>query len=471
MDYIPPDNIDYDDYVETGELVFHRNPWMVVYSVVFLSMLVMGSIFSSKFSEKSSSAQIDINIVDQDQPNSSIIVSASVLGDTSGIGAKKAAVDSRPRSFIATVRPKDSLSSIFKRFGINVKSAKEIQSLKQAKVLSKLTVGKKIGFTLDPVNKTNLKELTYKVNELDTLVITSVKNRWQVKTNHITPISTVKYASATVHGSIYSAGKKIGIPSKMIAELVNIFSNKVNINDLDKGDKFSFLYKEYTVSGKAVQDSEISAAELVHHGQSHRFVGFTDRNGHKDFYTPNGYSIKPAFVRYPVRNFKRIGSRFSPTRLHPILYIIRPHLGVDFAADSGTPVNATSSGRVEFAGYSGGYGRVIKIKHGIYRTLYAHLKGFSSNIHPGSQVKQGQVIGYVGSSGLSTSPHLHYEFHINGKPQDPLKVKLPSGNMIAAEQRGSFFALSKKLLAQLDSRHKNYPMFAMSSNSKSKFKQ
>ena len=141
----------------------------------------------------------------------------------------------------------------------------------------------------------------------------------------------------------------------------------------------------------------------------HRVIGFTDSHGHTDFYTPEGRSVNPLFTRYPVTNFKYIGSRFSPARLHPVLGITRAHRGVDFTANTGTPVIATSNGKIEFMGYHGGHGRTVKIKNGPYSTLYAHLSGYSNNVHSGGYVKKGSVIGYVGSSGLATGPHLHFE--------------------------------------------------------------
>jgi murein DD-endopeptidase MepM/ murein hydrolase activator NlpD len=148
-------------------------------------------------------------------------------------------------------------------------------------------------------------------------------------------------------------------------------------------------------------------------------------------------------------------------RRHPILGYRRPHRGVDFVAAFGTPVRATCNARVSFVGFHGEHGRTIMIKHGAYKALYAHLSGFSSKVHEGGHVKQGQIIGFVGSSGLSSGPHLHYEFHVNGVHHDPLKVKLPEGEMIAPEYRKKFLALSKQMLLQLDLHNGGHNMFAM----------
>jgi murein DD-endopeptidase MepM/ murein hydrolase activator NlpD len=340
----------------------------------------------------------------------------------------------------------------------------ELMNFKKGSLIHKpyelvLKAGKKLNLVLD-ATRTQVQELRYEVDALNTIVVTAMNNGWQVKTNHIEPTATVRYTSATINGSIYKAGKQAGIPNKLMAQFVNVFSNRVSINKLRNGDKLALLYKEYTVGDKKVRDSEIVAAELIHKGKVDRIIGFTDPHTGTNFYTPDGHSIKPAFTRYPV-NFKRIGDRFSLSRYHPILGIYRPHTGVDLAASTGTPIKATSNGRITFAGFKGGYGRAVIIKNGIYSTLCGHLSRFASNARSGKYVKQGEVIGYVGSSGLSNGPHVHYEFRVNGICYDPLKVKLPTGEMIPAAHRGRFLALSKQMLAQLDLHRKDDKVFAM----------
>ncbi|MNY30437.1 Murein DD-endopeptidase MepM [compost metagenome] len=177
---------------------------------------------------------------------------------------------------------------------------------------------------------------------------------------------------------------------------------------------------------------------------------YTDRHGSSTYYRADGSSMRKAFIRTPV-DFARISSRFTNARRHPVLNKIRAHKGVDYAARPGTPIKATGDGKIVLAGRKGGYGNTVVIQHGQrYRTLYAHMKGFAKGIRNGSQVTQGQIIGYVGTTGLSTGPHLHYEFQVNGTHVDPLSQKLPMADPIAGAERKRFLQQSQPLLARMD---------------------
>jgi murein DD-endopeptidase MepM/ murein hydrolase activator NlpD len=353
----------------------------------------------------------------------------------------------------------DTLPKIFKRFGINDNSALAVLKFKQTRVLRKMRPGHKLSLSLNPVT-TKVQSLTYEIDDLTTLIVTLVNNKWQVKESYTKPASAIKYIAMTIDNSIYAAGRRAGISYKLISQVVEILNYKISVNKLRSGDKLALFYREYnSVNGKKNRNRELVAIELSHANKVYHIIGFTDPHGHTNFYTPDGHRVGPSFFRYPV-GFKKVTSKFSFSRVHPILGVSRPHLGVDFAASAGTPVRSTSDGKIEFAGNKGGYGKTIVIRNGAYSTLYAHLSKFSKNIFSGKFIKQGEVIGYVGASGLATSPHLHYEFRIHGIHLDPLKVKLPSGEMISREYRGRFFALSKKVLIQLDLYRKTNRIFA-----------
>ncbi|WP_428622051.1 M23 family metallopeptidase, partial [Sedimenticola sp.] len=179
-------------------------------------------------------------------------------------------------------------------------------------------------------------------------------------------------------------------------------------------------------------------------------IRFEDDEGYSSYYSPEGESMRKAFLRAPV-DFRRISSRFTKARYHPVLGKKRPHRGVDYAAAIGTPVKASGDGRIIFRGTKGGYGRTVMIRHGSqYTTLYAHLSKFRSGVNNGSRVRQGQVIGYVGKSGLATGPHLHYEFRVNGVHRNPLTIKLPAAEPLAKNYRAKFTEISSHLLAELD---------------------
>lgn len=370
----------------------------------------------------------------------------------------------KEKSIVVTIKHKDNLPKIFKHYGLSAKDASAILAIKQAKVLKNLHVGKKIDLVFDS-GSPKLKKLIYVIDDFNTLAITpSANNSWSARIKHIEPTSSLRYTSATVTSSIYTAARKAGVSRNLLSQLMGIFGNKDSFKKMRRGDRFAVFYKEYVANGKKIKEGEIAAAEFVHNGQIHRLIGFTDPNGNTNYYTPEGMGITPPFVRYPLK-YDRIGSRFSLSRYQPILHVVRPHNGVDLAVRAGTPIKATGGGIISFVGNKSGYGRTVIMKHGSkYSTLYAHLLDYSNKACSGCYVKRGEVIGYVGSSGLSTAPHLHYEFHINGVPHDPLKVKLPDGEMIAAEYRKSFFTLAKKMLVQLELCGRDHRMLAMVSS-------
>jgi murein DD-endopeptidase MepM/ murein hydrolase activator NlpD len=204
------------------------------------------------------------------------------------------------------------------------------------------------------------------------------------------------------------------------------------------------------VNGKQVGTGNILSARFTNRGKTYTAVRYTNKQGNSSYYNANGESMRKAFIRTPV-DFARISSRFSNGRRHPILNKIRAHKGVDYAAPRGTPIKAAGDGRISLAGRHGGYGNAVIIQHGQrYRTLYAHMQGFAKGVRTGSNVKQGQIIGYIGTTGLSTGPHLHYEFQVNGVHVDPLSQKLPMSDPIANSEKSRFMQLSKPLMAQMD---------------------
>jgi murein DD-endopeptidase MepM/ murein hydrolase activator NlpD len=470
-------------YRKAKDARFHRDP-RVVYCLVAMLMFVAGLFVGADFSKKDSSVVPTPVVIDQPQsqeqlqfqPQSQVQIQSQIPFQdpplpvtNSKVAAPSLPVDNT-KLLTVTVRNKDNLAKIFKRNGIDVKDAQSILALKQAKALRDLRVGKKMTLTIEKLaieraktkNKasTKLKRLVYVIDELNTLTVI-FRHGWHAQIKHIEPTVKLSYASAIVQGSVYAAANKKKIPQKIVAQLSNIFSKKADFKKMRKGDSFAVFYKEYAVNGKIIKEGEVVAAEISHGGQLHRMIAFTDPRGNTDYYTPQGYNSNPPFARLPIKNYKHIGSRFSFNRRHPILGYTRPHLGVDFSAPHGTPIKATSSGRIEFVGNKDGHGRKIIIQRGIYKTLYAHLSSFANNIRPGSYVSKGETIGYVGQSGLATGPHLHYEFHINGTPHDPLKVKLPEGEMILPEYRKKFFALAKNMLAQLDMHRNDRRMLAI----------
>jgi murein DD-endopeptidase MepM/ murein hydrolase activator NlpD len=260
------------------------------------------------------------------------------------------------------------------------------------------------------------------------------------------------YATATIDDSLFLAGRKAGLSDALIMELAGIFGWDIDFAlDIRNGDSFIVVYEENYLNGEKISDGKILAAEFINQNTPHRALRYTDASGNTEYYSEDGKNMRKAFLRTPV-DFRRISSRFNLRRKHPILNRIRAHKGVDYSAGRGTPVRATGNGKIIHRGRKGGYGKTIVIRHGSkYSTLYAHLNGYKRGLRNGSKVKQGQIIGYVGSTGLATGPHLHYEFRVNGVHRNPLTVKLPSAKNLAKKFRPDFTQQTSQYVAQLDS--------------------
>ena len=245
--------------------------------------------------------------------------------------------------------------------------------------------------------------------------------------------------SGRILSSLYGATDNAGIPDKIADKMAETLSTNLDFrNDLHRGDTFSVIYTVNYRNGEPISTGKLLAAEFVNGGKTHRAVLFRDPSGREDYYTPEGESLKKGFLRSPLE-FSRVTSSFSSARLHPLLGFYRAHTGVDFGAPTGTRVKATGDATVAFAGGKGGYGNLVILRHqNGYETYYAHLSAFAPGIRPGRAISQGEVIAYVGTTGASTGPHLHYEVRIAGRPYDPLTVKLPGSAPLDMAQRARF---------------------------------
>ena len=225
----------------------------------------------------------------------------------------------------------------------------------------------------------------------------------------------------------------------MILELAHIFGWDIDFAlEIRKGDRFKLIWDEHWAQGRHVEDGPVLAAEFIKQGRTYQALRYIGKDGHADYYTPEGKPLRKQFLRTPV-DFTRISSHFNPRRLHPVFKRVRPHRGVDYAAPTGTPVYAAGDGTVTHRGWKGGYGRVVFIRHGTrYTTVYAHLSRYARGLRVGSKVTQGQIIGRVGRSGVATGPHLHYEFRIDGVHRNPVKVRFPSLNPLRYAEIADF---------------------------------
>lgn len=346
----------------------------------------------------------------------------------------------------------ETLSVLFARAGLGNSLLHSILSNnKEAKRFTQLKVGQVLSFEFD--EKQELKALSSQLSNLESIHLEKQadSDNFTFRKNVAATQTREKYARGTIEGALFAATKKADVPYSLALDMANVFGYDIDFaQDLRKGDTFEILYEEKTLEDKAVGTGNILTARFTNRGKVYTAVRYTDKSGNSSYYSADGSSLRKAFIRTPV-DFARISSRFSNGRKHPILNKIRAHKGVDYAAPRGTPIKAAGDGRVTLAGRKGGYGNTVVIKHGQrYQTLYAHMNGFAKGIRAGSNVKQGQIIGYIGTTGLSTGPHLHYEFQANGVHVDPLSQKLPISDPIHASEKQRFMQHSKPLLAKLD---------------------
>ena len=259
-----------------------------------------------------------------------------------------------------------------------------------------------------------------------------------------------RHAYGSIQTSLFESAAEAGLSDRVIMNIAGIFAWDVDfVLDIRSGDDYYVQYEEIWQDGEYVTDGEIVAAEFNNNGRTHRAIRFIDDEGRSDYYTPDGHSVRKAFLRAPV-DFTRISSNFNPRRRHPILNTIRAHRGVDYAAPRGTPIKAAGDGKVIFRGVKGGYGNTVILQHGgNITTLYAHMSRFAG-AGIGTRVRQGQTIGYVGSTGLATANHLHYEYRLNGAHRNPRTVELPQADPIDQRYRQQFLATVEPILQELE---------------------
>ena len=290
-----------------------------------------------------------------------------------------------------------------------------------------------------------------KVSDLETIRLTKAASGYAFNREVTKPVTRSAYVHGVIKSSLSASAQRAGMSHSMTMAMANIFGYDIDFaQDIRQGDEFDVIYEQKMVDGKVVGTGNILSARFTNRGKTYSAVRYTNKAGSTSYYTADGNSMRKAFIRPPV-DFARISSRFSAGRKHPILNKIRAHKGVDYAAPRGTPIKAAGDGKVLLAGRRGGYGNTVIIQHGsTYQTLYGHMQGFAKGVKTGSTVKQGQVIGYIGTTGLSTGPHLHYEFQVNGVHVDPLGQKLPMADPIAKAERQRFMQLSQPLVARMD---------------------
>ncbi len=356
-----------------------------------------------------------------------------------------------PPPLRVTIKSGDSLSAIFDQVGLSQQELQRVLAHKEARhTLRAILPGKELSFQLEEGNR--LQRLSYAIDATRTLEVRREGDDFRATTIEYPLEHRVQFASGEIKSSLFLAAQQAGLSDKTTMEMADIFGWDIDFAlDIRSGDHFAVLYEELYRDGEKVRTGNILAAEFTNRGKRYVAIRYTNPEGESGYYSPDGMRMRKAFLRTPVK-FTRISSRFGK-RFHPILNRMRSHKGVDYAAPTGTPIRATSDGKVIFKGRKGGYGRTVILKHGKrYSTLYAHMSRFGKGLRTGRAVKQGQIIGYVGQSGRATGPHLHYEFRINGVHRNPLTVRLPRAMPIEKKYRKEFRRIAEKMLAQMEQR-------------------
>ncbi len=348
------------------------------------------------------------------------------------------------------VKQGDNLSAIFSKVGLSDQDLfKVLNSSDEAKVLNRLYPGYKLDFMIPDAG--NLEQLRILKSPLEGYLFTLSETGYAVEQIHKEAQIKQSFKVGTISDSLFMAGQREQIPAIHIMEMANIFGGVIDfILDPRAGDQFSILYEEEYLDGEYIGNGEILATQFVNQGKVFTAVRYIDENGEVGYYNPEGESMRKAFLRSPLDVF-RISSNFNPNRRHPILNTIRAHKGTDYAAPTGTPVRATSDGKVTRASRYGSFGNLVVIQHsGGFETKYAHLSKYGKGIKAGKRVRQGDIIGYVGSTGGATGPHLHYEFLVSGVHKNPRTIldKLPQAVSIDPSELDRFKLQTAELLTQ-----------------------
>lgn len=347
------------------------------------------------------------------------------------------------------VAPRQNLSNIFESQGLPADNWMQITRLGgDSTRLQRIRAGDQLNLK---ITSGQLAELSYAYDETHTLSIRRKGAGFEAATITATLERRNNESAGVIRSSLFADGHKAGLSDRMILEFADIFGYDIDFaQDLQEGDHFAVIFDQLYKEGKKIREGDILAAEFVNQGHVYRAVRYVDSEGRSSYYTPDGQSLRRAFIRTPV-DFARISSGFNLHRFHPILNVIRAHKGVDYAAAIGTPVHATGDGKVEFVGVKGGYGNVLIIQHGSqYETVYGHLSRFQTGLRVGARVRQGQTVAYVGRTGLATAPHLHYEFRVNGVHQNPVTVPLPRSIPLNPQLVAQFRAQARPLVAKIE---------------------
>ena len=430
-------------FIRNVAAVPRREHWILGGSVVLLTVLV--GVIMPTFASATRSDSAGTALTTMQLPLPPLPASASA---DAAIASLAADGSNEPDWKIAVVKAGQSLSDIFREQGLgpgDLQRAVDAQA--DATALRRIRPGDEFAFDIDASGR--LRALRFDRSDAARVTLNFAADTVTESVQDRALERRVEVAHGVINSSLFDAGDQAGMSDLMTLRLANAFGYDIDFaQDLRQGDSFSVIYDQVYRDGERLHGGDIIAATFTNQGKRYTAIRFTNAKGETLYYTEDGRPLRKAFLRTPVE-FTRISSRFSAGRMHPVLGKMRAHRGVDYAAPSGTPIRAAGAGKIVYRGKQGGYGNVVILQHqGKFTTLYGHMSRFAAG-KVGQHVSQGQVIGYVGMTGLATGPHLHYEFRLAGKHRDPLTVTLPKEEPLPASELARFNKGSGVLLARL----------------------
>lgn len=446
----------YDNIPFRKRLLANRTAVLSTLAVGVATTITLGTvIFSGDKELREQEQAVEVAIQLREQPE--ILASGSEAADEVQLQQQEetAQVASEPVESLRwskqIVRNGDNLTTIFQRVLLG---AADVHRLMTASPLSKpltaMKPGEELRFAFSEDGA--LAQVNYIKSRLESYIYKAAPQNHDAAyiAEHVVrePEVTTAFRESVIEDSLFLAGERAQLPHSLIMEVANIFAWDVDFAlDIRKGDHFALLYEEKFLDGEKIGTGNVLAAEFTNQGRTFRAVRYVDTDGNANYYTPEGLSMRKAFLRAPL-DFTRVSSNFDMRRLHPVFKTVRPHRGIDYAAATGTPVYAAGDGKVIASGYSKANGNYVFVQHGQrYTTKYLHLN--KRSVKTGQNVRQRQVVGTVGSTGYATGPHLHYEFLVNGVHQNPRTVALPKALPIDDAERASFSTATAALMDKL----------------------
>jgi len=327
---------------------------------------------------------------------------------------------------------------------------KIVEAAKPVMDLGRLRPGVRFQLSYLPGSENEVVAIRFRFSPAEMLEVSKIQDVWSAKKISEVVDTKIITFSGVVISSLWESAAAAKMDPNLISELAEVFAWQIDFSrEVQVHDRWRISVEQKLVKGEAIGWGSILAAEYENDGHRHSAILFQVNEQERGYFAPDGSNLRRMFLKSPIR-YGRISSRFTTKRFHPILQVNRPHLGVDYAAPIGTPIRAVGDGVITIASWNGGAGKMIKIRHNsIYTTAYKHLSGFGKGVHPGSRVSQGQIIGYVGTTGLSTGPHLHFEFFQGDRYVDPLGRKFPSADPVPVQLMSHFQSEVKVMMSSL----------------------